>query len=243
MQRENRHRLLLTTRIFSHCRVMQKNSIHNTMVKHSQKVRYIVVHRFNWFCQWVCFFLVAFVYCNVAKSDVILWNQPLFSGPTGSTGFVGFNFTDPGQTRSQSIDLSQAAVLHSLSLNLGQPFFGIVGSGSYNISLWLDSTPAERKTLIYSGGFKSSWTGLSVYLPKGRSWLSVENLPTSTTISWGSPSGTTGGAFTSGGVTTLTAAYAGQATGVYVPEPGHLVALLICCATGIVYAWCAKRSK
>lgn len=186
----------------------------------------------DWFCQrlfWLCVLSVA---GSTVRADVILWDQPTFTGGTGSTGFFGFGLTNPGQTRSQAIDLSQAAVLHSLSLNLGRPTFPAVGSGNYNISLWLDSTPAERRTLIYSGGFQSSWSGLAIDLPKGRSWLSVENLPTSTTISWVSPSGTTGGAFTAGGVTTLTEAYAGQARGVYVPEPS--MGIVAVCVIGAI---------
>lgn len=191
----------------------------------------------EWFCVWICHLCLV---AGAASGDVILWEQPTFVGPVGSTAFAGWLAIQPGEIRSQSVDLSHAAVLKSLSLNLtGDPM--LFFSANANISLWLDSTPAERKTLIYSGVFRSTWSGLSVNLPKGRSWLSVENLGPGQ-ISWVSPSGTTGGAFTTvGGTTTATTAYAGVARGTPVPEPEHVVLLLVCCAAGVFHAWRKSR--
>lgn len=165
---------------------------------------------------------------STAQADVILWEQQ-------PAGFGGWQVISTGEIRSQAIDLTGPAILQSLTLNLtGDPMLFFAANA--NISVWLDSTPAERQTLIYSGAFRSSWSGLAVDLPKGRSWLSVENLGPGR-ISWVSPAGSTGGAFTTASGTTSTAGYAGTARGVAVPEPGAVVLLMICCAAGIFYAW------
>jgi hypothetical protein len=100
--------------------------------------------------------------------------------------------------------------------------------------LWIDRTPGSRSELVYSGGLKSTWTGLAVYLPKGRSWLSVEAMAGSGTVSWISPIGTTGGALTTASGTVDTAAYAGTLRGTPVPEPAGLVPVAI--VVGIVGA-------
>ena len=159
---------------------------------------------------------------STAQADVItLWEQQ-------PAGLGGWQTIATGEIRSQAIDLTGPAILQSLTLNLtGDPmlFFAV----NANISVWLDSTPAERQTLIYSGAFRSSWSGLAVDLPKGRSWLSVENLGPGR-ISWVSPTGSTGGAFTTTSGTTSTAGYAGTARGVAVPEPGLAVPSLIVAA-------------
>lgn len=168
--------------------------------------------RLFWFC----------VLASSAQADVILWEQQ-------PAGFGGWQVISTGEIRSQAIDLTGPAILQSLTLNLtGDPMLFFATNA--NISVWLDSTPAERQTLIYSGAFRSSWSGLAVDLPKGRSWLSVENLGPGR-ISWVSPAGSTGGAFTTAsGTTTTTAGYAGTARGVSVPEPGLAVPSLIVAA-------------
>jgi hypothetical protein len=158
---------------------------------------------------------------------VLLWQQ----SPMNAGGFVSFNQITPGQIRSQSIDLAQAARLEQLTLNLGQ---GFMSSGSgVNIALWLDSTPGQRETLVYAGVIRNNWSGLAVYLPAGRSWLSVENTSALQSIIWTGPVGGTGGALTTGGVTTDTSNYGGSARGTYVPEPSAVPAVIV---AGIVGA-------
>jgi len=150
-------------------------------------------------------------------------------------GFVAFNQIQPGQIRSQSIDLAQAARLEQLALNLGQGFFSS-GSG-VNIALWLDNTPGQRQTLVYAGTIRNSWSGLAVYLPAGRSWLSVENTSALQSIIWTGPVGGTGGALTTGGVTTNTSDYGGSARGTYVPEPSVVPMLIVAGIVGAGIYW------
>jgi hypothetical protein len=171
---------------------------------------------------WLCVVGAA----GTAQADVILYQQ--------SPG-ESFEFSPiaAGEIRSQPIDLTGPAQLESISLNLAQPPWMQV-TGTPSISLWIDRTPGSRSELIYSGGIKSTWTGLAVYLPKGRSWLSVEALAGSGTVSWISPIGTTGGALTTASGTVDTAAYAGTLRGTPVPEPAGLVPVAI--VAGIVGA-------
>ena len=169
--------------------------------------------RLFWFC----------VLASTAQADVILWEAQ----PTGS---VSFTAIAGGEIRSQAIDLAQQATAHTISLSLGQPPWLAGTGGPAQISLWLDSTPAERRTLIYSGAFQSSWSGLAVDLPKGRSFLSLENLAGSQTITWNQQ--------IIGGVV---GSYMGRITGTPVPEPEFVGLLLICCAAGIFYAWRGRR--
>ena len=180
----------------------------------------------DWIVQRV-FWLSVVAMASTTQADVILWQQSPFS----ADGLVAFNQIQPGQIRSQSIDLTQAARLEQLSLNLGQ---GFMSSGSgVNIALWMDSTPGQRQTLVYAGAIRNSWSGLAVYLPAGRSWLSVENTSVIQSIIWTGPVGGTGGALTTGGVTTDTSAYAGSARGTYVPEPSVVPVVIV---AGIVGA-------
>jgi hypothetical protein len=163
---------------------------------------------------------------SVAHADVMLYQQ--------SPG-VSFAFSEiaAGQTRSQAIDLAGPARLESISLNLAQPWW-MQTTGTPSISLWIDRTPGSRSEMVYSGGLKSNWTGLAIWLPKGRSWLSVEAMAGSGTVSWISPIGTTGGALTTASGTVSTAAYAGTLRGTPVPEPAGLVPVAI--VVGIVGA-------
>jgi hypothetical protein len=180
----------------------------------------------DWLVQRV-FWLSIAAMASTTQADVILWQQSPFS----ADGLVAFNQIQPGQIRSQSIDLTQAARLEQLSLNLGQ---GFMSSGSgVNIALWMDSTPGQRQTLVYAGAIRNSWSGLAVYLPAGRSWLSVENTSALQSIIWSGPVGGTGGALTAGSVTTSTSAYAGSARGTYVPEPSVVPVVIV---AGIVGA-------
>jgi hypothetical protein len=166
----------------------------------------------DWLVQRV-FWLSVVAMASTAQADVLLWQQ----SPFDAGGLVSFNQIAPGEVRSQSIDLTQAAWMEQLTLNLGQ---GFMSSGiGVNVSLWLDSTPGQRQTLIYAGAIRNSWSGLAVYLPAGRSWLSVENTSVLQSIIWTGPVGGTGGALTSGGVTTDTSSYGGSARGTFVPEP------------------------
>jgi len=181
---------------------------------------------------WLCVVGAA----SVAQADVILYEQ------SPGTSFA-FSQIAAGQTRSQSIDLAGPARLESISLNLAQPPWMQV-TGTPSISLWIDRTPGSRSELIYSGGIKSTWTGLAIWLPKGRSWLSVEAMAGSGTVSWISQIGTTGGALTTASGTTSTAAYAGTLRGTPVPEPAGLVPVAI--VVGIVGAgivWRRVRSE
>lgn len=166
---------------------------------------------------WLC------LLCGTAQADVILWEPQ-------QTGSIAFTPIAAGQIRSQAIDLTTAATAKTITLSIGQPPWWYWTGGPSQISLWLDSTPAERRTLIYSGAFRSSWSGLAVDLPKGRSFLSLENLPSSRTINWNQQ--------VIGGVV---GSYMGQITGTPVPEPEFVGLLLICCITGIFCAWRASR--
>lgn len=162
---------------------------------------------------------------GTVQADVILWEAP-FTGNMALTAVAG------GEIRSQAIDLTTAATAKTITLSLGQPWWWAGTGGPSQISLWLDSTPAERRTLIYSGAFRSSWSGLAVDLPKGRSFLSVENLAGSQTITWSQQ--------VIGGVA---GSFMGQITGVPVPEPGAVVILVCCCAAGIFWAWRGRCGK
>ncbi len=180
----------------------------------------------DWLVQRV-FWLSIAAMASTAQADVILWQQ----SPFNADGLVAFNQIAPGEIRSQSVDLAQAARLEQLALNLGQ---GFMSSGSgVNIALWLDNTPGQRQTLIYAGAFRNSWSGLAVYLPAGRSWLSVENTSVIQSIIWTGPVGGTGGALTTDGVTTDTSNYGGSARGTYVPEPSVVPVVIV---AGIVGA-------
>jgi hypothetical protein len=184
----------------------------------------------DWLVQRV-FWLSVVAMASTAQADVLLWTQ----SPISAGGFTAFNQIQPGQIRSQAIDLTQAARLEELSLNLGQGFmspgFGV------NIALWLDSTPGQRQTRIYTGAIRSAWSGLAVYLPSGRSWLSVENTSLTQSIIWTGPVGGSGGALTSGGVTTYTSSYGGSARGTYVPEPSVVPALIVAAIVGTGIFW------
>ena len=160
---------------------------------------------------------------STAQADVILWDAPF-------TGNVAFTPVAGGQIQSQAIDLTTAATAKSITLSLGQPPWWAGTGGPAQISLWLDSTPAERRTLIYSGAFRNSWSGLAVDLPKGRSWLSLENLTGSRTINWNQQV-----------IDGVTGSFRGRIEGVAVPEPEFVVLLMICCAAGIFWAWRARR--
>jgi len=184
----------------------------------------------DWLVQRV-FWLSIVAMASTAQADVLLWTQ----SPMNAGGFVAFNQIQPGQIRSQSIDLAQAARLEQLALNLGQGFFSS-GSG-VNIALWLDNTPGQRQTLVYAGTIRNSWSGLAVYLPAGRSWLSVENTSALQSIIWTGPVGGTGGALTTGGVTTNTSDYGGSARGTYVPEPSVVPMLIVAGIVGAGIYW------
>ena len=164
---------------------------------------------------------------STAQADVLLWTQAPYS-VDGGMMLSAFNQIAPGQIRSQAIDLAQAARMEQLSLNIGQGFMS-PGIG-VNIALWLDSTPGQRQTLIYAGSIRNSWSGLAVYLPSGRSWLSVENTSLAQSIIWTGPVGGTGGALTTSSGTTATSSYGGSARGTYVPEPSGLISALIVAA-------------
>ena len=177
----------------------------------------------DWLVQRM-FWLAIVAMAGTARADVLLWSQSPFN-TSGGVAYTTFNPITPGQIRSQSINLDQAARLEQLTLNLGQ---GFMSSGSgVSVSLWLDQTPGQKQSLVYSGAFRNSWSGLSVYLPKGQSWLSIENTSLSQTIIWTGPTGLSGGALTTANSTTMTDAYAGAARGTYVPEPSSVPALIV----------------
>jgi len=183
---------------------------------------------FKHLAEWLVmrlFFLSVLACCSAAQADVILWEAP-FTGSASLTQIAG------GEIRSQAIDLAGPATAHTITLNIGQPWWLAGTGGPAQISLWLDSTPAERRTLIYSGAFRSSWSGLAVDLPKGRSFLSLENLACSQTITWNQQ--------IVGGVV---GSYMGRITGTPVPEPEMVVLLVCCCAAGIFCAWRAARGE
>ena len=179
----------------------------------------------DWLVQRV-FWLSIVAMASTAQADVLLWTQ----APISAGGFTAFNQIQPNEIRSQSIDLMQAARMEELSLNLGQGFmspgFGV------NVALWLDSTPGQRQTLIYAGAIRTLWSGLAVYLPSGRSWLSVENTSLTQSIIWSGPVGGSGGALTTSSGTTATSSYGGSARGTYVPEPSAVPALTVVAIVG-----------
>ena len=104
---------------------------------------------------------------GTVQADVILWEAQ-------QTESMAFTPIAGGQIRSQAIDLATAATAKTISLSIGQPPWWAGTGGPSQISLWLDSTPTERRTLIYSGAFRNLWSGLAVELPKGRSFLSLD---------------------------------------------------------------------
>jgi len=173
----------------------------------------------DWLVQRV-FWLSVVAMTSTAEADTILYQQ--------SPG-TSFTFAEirAGDIRSQAIDLTTAARLEQVALNITQPWW-LQTTGTPSISLWIDRTPGSRSELVYTGGLRSSWTGLAVHLPTGRSWLSVESLAGS--IVWVSPAGTTGGALTTSSGTTQTAAYAGTLRGTPVPEPSGLISAVIVAA-------------
>jgi len=157
----------------------------------------------DWLVQRM-FWLSIVAMASTVQADVLLWTQAPYRVDGGYMLRV-FNQIAPGHIRKQSIGLAQAARMEQLSLNLGQGFmspgFGV------NVALWLDSTPGQRQTLIYAGAIRSAWSGLAVYLPSGRSWLSVENTSLTQSIIWTGPVGGTGGALTTSSGTTATSSY------------------------------------
>jgi len=162
---------------------------------------------------------------GTVQADVILWEAQ-------QTESMAFTPIAGGQIRSQAIDLATAATAKTISLSIGQPPWWAGTGGPSQISLWLDSTPTERRTLIYSGAFRNLWSGLAVELPKGRSFLSLENLAGSQTINWNQQ--------VIGGVV---GSYMGRITGTPVPEPEMVVLLVCCCVTGIFCAWRSTRGE
>jgi hypothetical protein len=187
----------------------------------------------DWLVQRV-FWLSIVAMASTAQADVLLWSQVPYS-VDGGMAYSAFSQIQPGQIRSQSIDLTQSAQLEQLSLNLGQ---GFMSSGSgVNIALWLDSTPGQRQALIYSGVIRSAWSGLAVYLPAGRSWLSVENTSLAQSIIWTGPVGGSGGSLTTTSGTTATSSYGGSARGTYVPEPSVVPALIVVAIVGGGIVW------
>jgi len=184
----------------------------------------------DWLVQRL-FWLSIVAMASTTQADVLLWTQ----SPINAGGFTAFNQIAPGQIRSQAIDLTQAARLEELSLNIGQ---GFMSSGfGVNIALWLDSTPGQRQTLIYSGSIRSAWSGLAVYLPSGRSWLSAENTSLTQSIIWTGPIGGSGGALITSSGTTATSSYGGSARGTYVPEPSVVPALIVAAIVGTGTFW------
>jgi hypothetical protein len=169
--------------------------------------------RIFWFC----------VLAGTAQADVILWEAP-FTGNMALTQIAG------GEIRSQEIDLTGSGIAKTITLNLGQPWHLAGTGGPSQISLWLDSTPAERRTLIYSGAFRNSWSGLAIDLPKGRSFLSLENWSGSRTINWNQQV-----------IDGVLGSFMGRIEGVTVPEPEFAGLLLVCCAAGIFWAWRGRK--
>jgi len=181
----------------------------------------------DWLVQRV-FWLSIVAMASTAQADIILYQQ------TPGTSFE-FAEIQAGEVRSQAIDLTQAARLEQIALNIAQPW-QLSTTGPPLISLWIDRTPGSRSELVYTGGLRSSWTGLAVYLPAGRSWLSVESLAGS--IVWVSPTGTTGGALTTLSGTVATSAYAGTLRGTPVPEPsGFIPAVIVGAIVGAGVVW------
>jgi hypothetical protein len=171
--------------------------------------------RIFWFC----------VLASSAQADVILWEA-------GFTENVSLTQIAGGEIRSQQIDLTGPAIAKTITLSLGQPPWWAGTGGPAQISLWLDSTPAERRTLIYSGAFRNSWSGLAVDLPKGQSFLSLENLAGSRTINWNQQV-----------IDGVTGSFMGRIEGVAVPEPEFVVLLVCCCVAGVFWAWRSRRGK
>ena len=181
----------------------------------------------DWLVQRV-FWLSIVAMASTAQADTILYQQ----SPGTSFAFAEIK---AGEIRSQSIDLATAARLEQVALNIAQPWW-LQTTGTPIISLWIDRTPGSRSELVYTGGLQSSWSGLSVYLPAGRSWLSVESI--AGTIIWVSPTGTTGGALTTSSGTTQTAAYAGTLRGTPVPEPSFVIpAVIVAAIVGAGVVW------
>ena len=182
---------------------------------------------FDWFCQrlfWLCVLSAA---GTTAQADVILWES------TPLSGNVSFTQIAAGQIRSQAVDLTSPATVTTINLNSFMPSWFWYTGGPAQISLWLDSTPAERKTLVYTGEFRNSWTGLAVSLPKGRSFISLENLAGSQTIVWNQE--------IESGVPTR---FHGSMAGVPVPEPsiGIAAGVAVCVMGAIGFFRRMKRN-
>lgn len=198
---------------------------HTQQHTHNEGKTMIFRHLTDWLVMRLFFLSALVACCTTAQADVILWEA-------GLTESVAFTPIAGGEIRSQAIDLATAATARAITLSIGQPWWLAGTGGPAQISVWLDSTPAERRTLIYSGAFRSSWSGLAVDLPKGRSFLSLENLAGSQTINWNQQ--------IIGGVA---GSYMGRIQGVSVPEPEMVVLLVCCCVTGVIMAWRVSRGE
>ena len=182
----------------------------------------------DWLVQRV-FWLSVVAMASTAQADVILWQQ---SAGSGLNQLAQIN---AGEMRSQSIDLTQAARVERITLDLRGGLF----AAPQSMALWFGATAGNRGQLVYSGGLQTDWSGLAVMLPQGRSWLSVEALSGSGQITWLSPVGSAGGAFVSaGGTVTSGASYVGLARGVAVPEPSVVPVVIV---AGIVGAGIVRR--
>ena len=181
----------------------------------------------DWLVQRV-FWLSIAAMASTAQADVILWQQG------ASSGLNQLAQINPGEMRSQAIDLSQAARVERITLDLRGGLF----APPQSMALWFGASAGSRGQLVYSGGLQTDWSGLAFMLPQGRSWLSVEALSGSGQITWLSPVGSAGGAFVSaGGAVTNGAAYVGTVRGVAVPEPSVVPAVIVAAIVGAGIVW------
>ncbi len=185
----------------------------------------------DWLVQRV-FWLSVVAMTSTAQADVILWQQ----GP--GSGLNQLAQINAGEMRSQAIDLTQAARIERITLDLRGGLF----APPQSMTLWFGSSAGNRGQLVYSGGLQTDWNGLAIMLPKGRSWLSVESLSGSGQITWLSPVGSSGGAFVSStGTVTNGAAYVGTVRGTAVPEPSVVPVVIVAAIVGAGIFWRRTR--
>lgn len=183
----------------------------------------------EWFCVWICHLCLV---AGAANGDVILWDAPVSSTLPRQT-------IAAGEMASTAMDLTQAAHVEQIYLRLTTPSEYRFTGASSQLSLWLGDEVNSKDRLLYSGPLVTFY-GVSEWLPAGRTWLTVEALANSRTFMWLPSTVGTGFHTTAAGQTVQTAGFGSIAIGV-VPEPEHVVLLLVCCAAGVFHAWRKSR--
>ena len=183
----------------------------------------------EWFCVWVCHLCLV---AGAASGDVILWDAKISNIPARQT-------LAAGESATTEMTLTQAGYAQMLYVRLSTPPEYATTGASSLLSIWLGDTAFGRDNLIYSGtllpgGYVNQW------LNAGKKWITVDALSNSRTFVWLPSMTGTGFHTNAAGQTVQTAGFASQVRGV-VPEPEHVVLLLVCCAAGVFHAWRKSR--